>query len=71
MERCKFAECKRKAYSAMTCKCGNVYCSLHKPDTAHSCSYDYRTEHQRTLSNQNPRVVASRLPDMIVSNSPN
>lgn len=63
MERCKHDDCRKKAYSAMKCRCGNVYCSLHKPDTAHSCSYDYRAEHQRALTDQNPRIVAAKLKD--------
>ena len=66
METCKHStNCSRKAYSATQCRCGNVYCALHKGD--HGCTYDYRKEHQQLLSNQNPRVVAPKLTDPLFS----
>jgi len=33
-----------------SCKCGGVYCAIHRADSVHNCTYDYKVEHKKTLS---------------------
>jgi len=43
----------------MKCRCGQIYCGLHLGN--HSCPHDYRSEHQKSLDKQNPKVVAPKV----------
>ena len=58
-ERCATETCKKRTYAILKCRCGHVYCGQHLGN--HACTHDYRAEHQVNLSNQNPKVVASKL----------
>ena len=62
-ERCTTETCRKRTYAIMKCRCGQIYCGLHLGN--HSCTYDYRTEHQQDLSNKNPKVVAPKLQHLI------
>tara|TARA_B100001094_G_C17697774_1_gene561208 strand:+ start:127 stop:384 length:258 start_codon:yes stop_codon:yes gene_type:complete len=41
--RCQYSDCRKKIkITDYTCKCGNVYCKIHKLPEDHECNYDYR-----------------------------
>lgn len=37
------------ALSVGKCRCGGVFCALHKDVAAHQCSYDYKKEQREAL----------------------
>ena len=40
---CHYSNCtKRIKLSDYACKCGNIYCKVHKLPENHECKYDYR-----------------------------
>tara|TARA_B100001094_G_scaffold325759_2_gene380646 strand:- start:126 stop:347 length:222 start_codon:yes stop_codon:yes gene_type:complete len=40
---CAFQECNRKLkITDYPCKCGIIYCKLHRDPLIHNCSYDYK-----------------------------
>lgn len=40
---CQYGDCtKRIKITDYPCKCGNMYCKLHKQSENHNCNYDYR-----------------------------
>ena len=44
-----------------TCRCKHIFCTKHLND--HSCTYDYKTEYKKTLSNET--VIAAKLRDKL------
>lgn len=62
METCNFTKCKKKTMlGCPKCKCGRVYCSVHRPAEEHRCEFDFKKEQVVKLSSENPRVVEDKL----------
>ncbi|KAG0464241.1 hypothetical protein HPP92_020310 [Vanilla planifolia] len=58
------AVCKKKvgmALVAVGCRCGGVFCSVHRHAEAHNCWHDFRREGRRQLANANPLVKAEKI----------
>mmetsp|Transcript_5055 Transcript_5055/g.10243 ORF Transcript_5055/g.10243 Transcript_5055/m.10243 type:complete len:225 (-) Transcript_5055:286-960(-) len=54
--------CKKKVgLTGFPCRCGYVYCSLHRYADAHDCEFDYKTSGRELLKKANPIVVASKF----------
>jgi len=54
--------CKKKlGLLGFTCKCKNIYCSLHRMAENHSCSFDYKKEHREKLIRENPIVETQKI----------
>ena len=54
--------CKKKlTISDFSCRCGGTYCSIHRPDSEHKCTYDYRAENVRALSSIMKVVIAKKV----------
>ena len=50
MEKCKI--CKKKNQFLIRCRCGNIFCSLHRfPD--HFCSFNWKKFHKDKLKKNN------------------
>ncbi|CAI5724156.1 unnamed protein product [Hyaloperonospora brassicae] len=48
-------ECKKKVgLTAMDCRCGYVFCSSHRFEDQHQCSFDFRSADRRELARRNP-----------------
>ena len=43
------------------CRCGNVYCGLHRYSDKHDCSFDYKADGRAKISKDNPVVVGSKI----------
>lgn len=45
---CAHPECKKKIsivdVLSSKCKCGNIYCLIHRLSERHNCTYDYNKE---------------------------
>lgn len=55
--RCK----KRVGLTGFNCKCGNLYCAVHRYSDKHDCPYDYRTAGRDAIAKANPVVKAEKL----------
>mmetsp|Transcript_16450 Transcript_16450/g.26033 ORF Transcript_16450/g.26033 Transcript_16450/m.26033 type:complete len:163 (+) Transcript_16450:167-655(+) len=55
--------CRKKVTLAgqFECKCGYVFCSLHRYPDAHSCDFDWKKQHQDKLAQDNKTVAPSKL----------
>ena len=43
------------------CRCGNLYCSLHRYADKHDCSFDYKKLGREEIQKRNPKVVANKI----------
>lgn len=60
MSRC--AHCKvRVGYLGYTCKCGLVFCSQHRYNDQHACTYDFKAEGIARIQRANPEVEAPKI----------
>lgn len=44
------------------CRCGNIFCSVHRYAETHDCTYDYKSAGRRFLQETNPIISAPKLP---------
>ncbi|KAL6557478.1 Zinc finger A20 and AN1 domain-containing stress-associated protein 8 [Orobanche minor] len=52
---------KRVGLTGFTCRCGSVFCAVHRYSDKHECSFDYRTAGQEAIAKANPVVKAEKL----------
>ncbi|KAL0979658.1 hypothetical protein UPYG_G00187890 [Umbra pygmaea] len=52
---------KRVGLTGFDCRCGNLFCGLHRYSDKHSCPYDYKTEAAAKIRKENPVVVADKI----------
>ncbi|MGH0125973.1 UNVERIFIED_CONTAM: hypothetical protein FKN15_017681 [Acipenser sinensis] len=43
------------------CRCGNLFCGLHRYSDQHNCPYDYKAEAAEKIRKENPVVVADKI----------
>eukprot|EP01084_Bolivina_argentea_P090622 163259_1 len=55
--------CRKKVTLAgqFGCKCGYVFCSMHRYPDAHECDFDWKKQHQANLSKNNKVVAPAKL----------
>jgi hypothetical protein len=53
--------CKKKHSFSFKCKCGKIFCSLHRYSDRHSCTFDYAEQHKKTLRSQLPLVNGEKV----------
>ncbi|KAI6232617.1 Zinc finger domain containing protein [Aphelenchoides fujianensis] len=58
--RCQVCK-KRVGLTGFPCRCGGLYCSEHRYDTAHDCQFDYKTVEREELRKNNPVVVSEKI----------
>uniref|UniRef100_A0ACD5Z5H6 Uncharacterized protein n=1 Tax=Avena sativa TaxID=4498 RepID=A0ACD5Z5H6_AVESA len=52
---------KRVGLTGFNCRCGNMFCSLHRYSDKHDCQFDYRTAARDAIAKANPVVKAEKL----------
>ncbi|KAI3676669.1 hypothetical protein L1987_86281 [Smallanthus sonchifolius] len=52
---------KRVGLTGFSCRCGNVFCSVHRYSDKHNCQFDYRTTAKDAIAKANPVVKAEKL----------
>eukprot|EP00030_Apusomonadida_sp_AF-17_P007728 a842913_191.p2 GENE.a842913_191~~a842913_191.p2 ORF type:complete len:166 (-),score=42.85 a842913_191:281-724(-) len=58
----KCSQCKKKVgLHGFKCKCGSVFCAMHRYADAHACTYDYRAEAREHLEKANPAVRGEKV----------
>lgn len=63
-KKLRCAECNKKLglIMIMKCHCERIFCAQHRYAEAHRCSFNFKTEGQKTIARENPLVVAPKLP---------
>jgi len=46
------------------CKCGGTYCSVHRADSTHNCSYDYKIEQKNHLSTNMVKLMTKKVEEV-------
>ncbi|KAE9585299.1 putative transcription regulator A20-like family [Lupinus albus] len=60
LSRC--ATCKKRVgLTGFSCKCGNLFCAMHRYSDKHDCQFDYRTVGQDAIAKANPIIKADKL----------
>ncbi|KAL3533854.1 hypothetical protein ACH5RR_007375, partial [Cinchona calisaya] len=52
---------KRVGLTGFNCRCGNLFCSVHRYSDKHECPFDYRTAARDAIARENPVVKAEKL----------
>ncbi|CAL0332479.1 unnamed protein product [Lupinus luteus] len=52
---------KRVGLTGFNCRCGSLFCALHRYSDKHNCPFDYRTAAQDAIAKANPVVKAEKL----------
>jgi len=54
--------CKKKVgLTGFECRCGLVFCGVHRYADQHACSFDYKAHDRTILEKNNQKVVADKL----------
>merc|ERR1719320_2109197 len=54
--------CKKKVgLTGFTCRCGGLFCSIHRYSDKHECSFDYKALGAEEISKSNPVAVAQKV----------
>lgn len=54
--------CKKKVgLTGFQCRCGGLYCGLHRYSDKHDCSFDYKEMGQQQIRKANPVVVGEKI----------
>ncbi|RXM30775.1 AN1-type zinc finger protein 5 [Acipenser ruthenus] len=54
--------CRKKVgLTGFGCRCGNLFCGLHRYSDQHNCPYDYKAEAAEKIRKENPVVVADKI----------
>ncbi|XP_029367453.1 AN1-type zinc finger protein 5a [Echeneis naucrates] len=52
---------KRLGLTGFDCRCGNLFCGIHRYSDKHNCPYDYKAEAAAKIRKENPVVVADKI----------
>ncbi|GMH07596.1 hypothetical protein Nepgr_009436 [Nepenthes gracilis] len=52
---------KRVGLTGFSCRCGNLFCAVHRYSDKHNCPFDYRTAARDAIAKANPVVKAEKL----------
>ncbi|KAF9664703.1 hypothetical protein SADUNF_Sadunf16G0045800 [Salix dunnii] len=52
---------KRVGLTGFGCRCGNLFCAIHRYSDKHDCPFDYRTAARDAIAKANPVVKAEKL----------
>ncbi|KFW08033.1 AN1-type zinc finger protein 5 [Eurypyga helias] len=54
--------CRKKiGLTGFDCRCGNLFCAIHRYSDMHACPYDYKAEAAEKIRKENPIVVAEKI----------
>lgn len=48
-------------FSGFDCRCGNLFCGIHRYSDKHNCPYDYKADAAAKIRKENPVVVADKI----------
>jgi len=54
--------CKKKlGLTGFSCRCGGLFCGIHRYSDKHDCSFDYKAMGEKEIAKANPVVVAEKV----------
>uniref|UniRef100_F7A9F3 AN1-type zinc finger protein 6 n=1 Tax=Ornithorhynchus anatinus TaxID=9258 RepID=F7A9F3_ORNAN len=54
--------CRKKVgLTGFECRCGNVFCGVHRYSDVHNCSYNYKADAAEKIRKENPVVVGEKI----------
>lgn len=54
--------CRKKVgLTGFDCRCGNLFCGIHRYSDKHNCPYNYKAEAAAKIRKENPVVVAEKI----------
>ncbi|XP_009865981.1 PREDICTED: AN1-type zinc finger protein 5-like [Apaloderma vittatum] len=54
--------CRKKiGLTGCDCRCGNLFCAIHRYSDMHACPYDYKAEAAEKIRKENPVVIAEKI----------
>jgi len=54
--------CRKKVgLTGFECRCGGLYCGLHRYSDKHNCTFDYKADGREQLTKANPVVVGEKI----------
>lgn len=48
-------------FTGFECRCGNIFCGVHRYSDVHSCSYNYKADAAEKIRKENPVVVGEKI----------
>merc|ERR1712008_402557 len=56
------ASCKKKVgLTGFACRCGGMYCGIHRYSDKHECNFDYNAMGKSEIAAANPVIVAEKV----------
>ncbi|KAL3841229.1 hypothetical protein ACJIZ3_025820 [Penstemon smallii] len=52
---------KRVGLTGFNCRCGNLFCSVHRYSDKHECPFDYQAAARDSIAKSNPLVKAEKI----------
>ncbi|XP_054916398.1 AN1-type zinc finger protein 5-like [Poeciliopsis prolifica] len=59
--RCSAPDPINPLSSRFRCRCGNLFCGIHRYSDKHDCPYDYKADAAAKIRKENPMVVAEKI----------
>ncbi|XP_018619483.1 AN1-type zinc finger protein 6 isoform X2 [Scleropages formosus] len=54
--------CRKKVgLTGFDCRCGNIFCGIHRYSDVHNCTFDYKTDAAERIRKENPVVVGEKI----------
>lgn len=61
-KKSRCASCrKRVGLTGFYCRCGKLFCGLHRYSDQHQCDFDYKADAQAKIRKENPVVVGEKI----------
>lgn len=60
MSKCPVCTKKNKL-TDIQCKCGNIFCSLHRYPHMHDCSFNFKVNERNLIEKNNPKIEPNKL----------
>jgi len=55
-------QCNKKiGITGIDCKCGFIFCGIHRYPAEHACQFDHKGRHQETLRKNNQQIVSKKF----------
>ncbi|XP_047132229.1 AN1-type zinc finger protein 5 isoform X1 [Hydra vulgaris] len=54
--------CRKKVgLTGFECRCGGLFCGIHRYSDKHNCSYDYKADGREQIAKANPVIVGEKI----------
>ncbi|XP_058257190.1 AN1-type zinc finger protein 6 [Hemibagrus wyckioides] len=52
---------KKVGLTGFDCRCGNMFCGVHRYSDVHNCTFDYKADAAEKIRKENPVVVGAKI----------